>query len=96
MKRACVPLRFLAPILVFIPSTLAQSPPPNVASDLGETSWGLVKFQGSDGETLTLDNRANYTIAFETDGRVNVRMDCNRGRGTHHRKISGEVRKPIA
>jgi len=55
-----------------------------------------VKFQGSDGETLTLDNRANYTIAFETDGRVNVRMDCNRGRGTHHRKISGEVRKPIA
>jgi len=40
-----------------------------------------VKFQGSDGETLTLDNRAKYSIASETDGRVNVRMDCNRGHG---------------
>jgi para-nitrobenzyl esterase len=49
---------------------------------LGGTSWQLVKFQGSDDTTLTPDDKAKYTIAFETDGHVRARLDCNRGRGT--------------
>ena len=46
------------------------------------TSWQLVKFQGSDDTTLTPDDRAKYTIAFEAGGRVIARVDCNRGHGT--------------
>jgi heat shock protein HslJ len=46
------------------------------------TSWRLVRFQGGDGTTLTPDDRAKYTIAFEPGGRLTARIDCNRGRGT--------------
>jgi heat shock protein HslJ len=49
---------------------------------LGGTSWRLVKFQGSDGLTVTPDDRAKYTIAFGTGGRLSARIDCNRGSGT--------------
>jgi heat shock protein HslJ len=49
---------------------------------LGGTSWQLVKFQGSNGETLMPDDRAKYTVAFASDGRVTARIDCNRGSGT--------------
>jgi heat shock protein HslJ len=51
-------------------------------SDLGGTSWRLVKFQGSDETTLRPDDPAKYTIAFGTDGQLSARIDCNRGRGT--------------
>ena len=60
----------------------AQTPPQDIAANLAATSWQLVKFQGSDDTTLTPDDGAKYTIAFETGGRVSVRIDCNRGRGT--------------
>ncbi len=49
---------------------------------LAGTSWQLVKFEGGDGTVLTPDDRAKYTIAFETDSTVSVRVDCNRGHGT--------------
>jgi para-nitrobenzyl esterase len=49
--------------------------------DLGGSSWRLVKFQSSDGATLTPDDKNKYTIAFGNDGRVAVRIDCNRGAG---------------
>lgn len=49
---------------------------------LGGTAWRLVKFQGGDGATLTPDDKAKYTIAFGTDGRLSTRIDCNRGSGT--------------
>jgi heat shock protein HslJ len=51
-------------------------------SALQGTSWQLVKFQGGDGTTLTPDDRAKYTIEFGAGGRLAVRIDCNRGRGT--------------
>jgi para-nitrobenzyl esterase len=60
----------------------AQTPPQKAAAGLGGTSWQLVKFQGSDDKTLTPDDKAKYTITFETDGRVSARIDCNRGHGT--------------
>jgi heat shock protein HslJ len=41
-----------------------------------------VKFQGSDGTTLTPDDPTKYTIDFGREGAVSVRLDCNRGRGT--------------
>ena len=48
---------------------------------LGGTSWRLVEFEGGDGAVLMPDDREKYTIVFETDGRVSVRVDCNRGSG---------------
>jgi heat shock protein HslJ/membrane-bound inhibitor of C-type lysozyme len=69
-------------LMAFDCSAHAQTPPQNRATDLGGTSWQLVKFQGSDDKTLTPDDKTKYTIAFGTDGRVNARVDCNRGQGT--------------
>ena len=48
---------------------------------LGGTVWRLVEFQGGDGAVLRPDDRGKYTIAFGTDGRVSLRVDCNRGSG---------------
>jgi heat shock protein HslJ len=67
---------------------MAQSPPkvgnsqPTTSSDLTGTSWQLVNFRGSDGTTLTPDDRAKYSIDFATGGQLTARIDCNRGRGT--------------
>ncbi|HEX5576046.1 MAG TPA: META domain-containing protein [Gemmatimonadales bacterium] len=51
-------------------------------SGLAGTSWRLVKFQSSDETTLRPDDKLKYTLAFEPDGRLIARVDCNRGRGT--------------
>ena len=63
-------------------SASLQGTSQNAAAELGGTSWQLVKFQGGDDTTLAPDDKAKYTIAFETDGHVIVRIDCNRGRAT--------------
>jgi len=60
----------------------AQALPQNAVSDLGGTSWQLVKFEGSDDKTLTPDDSTRYTTEFESSGGVSVRIDCNRGHGT--------------
>jgi len=72
----------LAPLLVFGGSAYPQSKISSAPADLGGTSWQLVKFEGGDGTILIPDEKAEYTIAFASDGRVNVRIDCNRGLGT--------------
>jgi putative lipoprotein len=55
---------------------------PQPAENLGGTSWQLVRYQGGDGSLALPDDRSKYTLAFSEAGRVNVRLDCNRGRGT--------------
>ena len=60
----------------------AQASAPSNSSSLAGTSWQLVNFQGSDGTTLTPDDRSKYTIEFSADGQLTARVDCNRGRGT--------------
>jgi hypothetical protein len=57
-------------------------PAPGQVSELGGTAWHLVRFRSSDDKMLTPDDPAKYTIAFETDGSVSARIDCNRGRGS--------------
>lgn len=63
-------------------SASAQVPSRNAVAGLAGTSWQLVEFEGGDGRRLIPDDRSKYTIAFGTDGRVSVRIDCNRGSGT--------------
>lgn len=60
----------------------AQGSQPTASPGLAGTSWQLVKFQGSDGTTLTPDDRAKYTIQFAANGQLTARVDCNRGRGS--------------
>lgn len=69
-------------LFVLVCTGSPQVPPQNLAGGLGGTSWHLVKFHGGDDRTLTPDYQGKYTIAFESDGRVSVRIDCNRGHGT--------------
>src|SRR5262249_53441346 len=83
MKRKCVTSFLLAMLLAAIScSSQAQGVLQNAAPNLGGTSWQLVKFRGSDDRILMPDDKAKYTIAFATDGRVRVRIDCNRGMGS--------------
>ena len=50
-------------------------------AELGGTSWQIVLFKGGDGKTQTPDDKSKYTISFGKDGRLSVRIDCNRGSG---------------
>jgi para-nitrobenzyl esterase len=64
------------------PAATPSAPTTSAPSDLAGTSWQLVKFSSSDGSTLEPDERTKYTLAFQPDGSVAARIDCNRGRGT--------------
>ena len=52
------------------------------AAALEGTTWQLVKFQDGADKTLTPDDGSKYTIEFVAGGRLNARVDCNRGNGT--------------
>lgn len=60
-------------------------------STLSGTSWQLVKFQGPDEKTFAPDDRSKYTITFGSNGRVTVRVDCNRGSSTWKVAPNGEL-----
>ena len=61
-------------------ATPAQSSKPQFT--LGGTSWQLVRFQQPDGTTAAPDDKAKYTFKFESNGRMSLRLDCNRGGST--------------
>ena len=46
------------------------------------TSWRLVQIVSSNDTTRAAIDRSRYTIGFGTAGVLNVRFDCNRGRGS--------------
>src|SRR6516225_6514718 len=76
-------LATLAPFgLGFIFTGQTQPLPQKAAGNLGGTSWQLEKFKGGDDSTLTPADPDKYTIVFGSDGRVSIRIDCNRGHGT--------------
>lgn len=85
-------MRFLV-LLVTLGIVAGCAPTPKVRlGGIGETSWQLVKFQGSDGTVLMPDDKTKYTLAFTNDGNVSARFDCNRGRGTWILNGPNEVR----
>ena len=59
---------------------------------LSGTSWRLVRFQGPDEQTFAPDDKSKYTITFKSNGRVTVRVDCNRGSSTWKVSANGELR----
>jgi metallo-beta-lactamase class B len=42
----------------------------------------VVRYRGGDGKSLTPSDPARYTFDFGADGRLAVRIDCNRGKGS--------------
>jgi len=73
--------KFMALIAASLVGCAAQAPP---ASPLAGTRWQLVAIQSMDDAqgTLRPAEPARYTLEFGVDGRVAVRLDCNRGSAT--------------
>jgi heat shock protein HslJ len=59
--------------------TVAAQTGKDSGAELAGTSWRLVEFRGGDDTVLTPDDKDRYTLAFAGNGRVSVRVDCNRG-----------------
>lgn len=94
MPRSAVLLATLAGLL--LPLGACQSPQPeppagNIAfAGLGGTAWQLVEYQSMDDSqgTTRIADRSKYTIRFDGNGSVAVRLDCNRGMGTWRNPIA--------
>jgi uncharacterized protein len=79
-RRACSPRFPGAAILVLALAGPVAATEPEPA--LEGTAWRLVQIQSMDDGVYEPDERDKYTLTFEPDGRLRVRADCNRGRGT--------------
>ena len=77
----------LASVVIICASIGAQGGNP-----LSGTTWRLVKFQGPDERTFAPEDKSKYTIKFGSDGRVVVRVDCNRGNSTWKVTAKGELK----
>ena len=73
-----VPILGAALVSISSSQASAQTPPPSLSG----TSWQLVRIQSMDDKVATPSDRSKYTMTFGADGRVNMRVDCNRGSGT--------------
>jgi para-nitrobenzyl esterase len=73
-----IPIASLALASAF--STNASAQPSSHRLD--GTAWQLVQIKSMDDSVVTPDERSKYTIAFGADGRLSIRVDCNRGNGT--------------
>jgi len=63
-------------------TTVPPGPASATSGNLEGSSWRLVQIAMSDGVTRPAIERSRYTIGFGKDGVLNVRFDCNRGRGS--------------
>lgn len=62
--------------------TPAADPDGSTPTTLEGSSWRLVQINKSDGVSRPAIERSRYTIGFGAQGVLNVRFDCNRGRGS--------------
>ena len=81
----------VAIVAIYITSILVQAQKSSGSSALSGTSWQLVKFQGPDERTFSPDDKSKYTITFGSNGRVTIRVDCNRGSSTWKATAKGEL-----
>jgi len=67
------------------------------ASELGGTSWRLVKIMGMDDSVDEPEDRSLYTLEFGADGHAAMRADCNRGFGPWTSESPGQLQfGPVA
>jgi len=76
---------------LFLASSCAQVGPQDTSQGLGGTSWQVVRFQGGDGKVIIPGDMTLYTLSFEKDGYVVMRIDCNRGRGSWKSDGKGQI-----
>lgn len=83
----------IATALAACTSVPPTAPPatPGTAPGLEGSSWRLVQIAMSDGVTRPAIERSRYTIGFGRDGVLNVRFDCNRGRGSWQSAAPGNL-----
>ena len=90
--RIIIKILTLLILAIFVGSITAQrGKGSSTPTDLTGTSWQLVKFQNSDGETVTPDDKSKYTITFGANGHATVRVDCNRGGGPWKYKGTNQI-----
>jgi heat shock protein HslJ len=58
---------------------------------LANTSWQLLQIQDADGTSVHPDDPAKYTLAFDADGSLVARLNCNRGHGTWKSTSPGQI-----
>jgi heat shock protein HslJ len=65
------------------PSAVATTPAAAGAATLAGSNWHLVEFRSSDDAigVVRPDDPAKYTMSLAADGRVAMRLDCNRANG---------------
>ena len=65
-------------------ATLAGCSSATTSDPLAGTTWRLVSIESMSDEqpTTTIDDPANYTVTFGSDGRAAFQVDCNRGNGS--------------
>jgi heat shock protein HslJ len=67
-------------LVVFVQANMGQAAA-DPAYSLAGTSWRLVRIMSMDDTTYTPDDPSRYILVFSTDGKVQIRADCNRGTG---------------
>lgn len=70
----------LIALAVFAAACGDSSTAPSTVDRL-EGSWRLLAFENSDGTVDAVSDTDRYTATFASDGRVNLRADCNLCRG---------------
>jgi heat shock protein HslJ len=92
MRRNAIRATLLLATLAIVSAvTFAGGQSSTGGNPLSGTSWRLVKFQAPDERTFTPDDKSKYTITFASNGRVRVRVDCNRGSSTWKANAKGEL-----
>lgn len=81
-------------ILAFLPHTTVAGEA--ASAELIGITWKLVKITYSDDTIFKPDDPAKYTLTFQDDGQVAVRIDCNRGYGTWNASASGKLEFGVA
>jgi para-nitrobenzyl esterase len=61
------------------------------SSELIGTSWKLTKIAYSDDTIYKPDNPMKYTLTFQDETQVAVRIDCNHGYGTWKSSAPGQL-----
>jgi para-nitrobenzyl esterase len=81
----------IATLLAACATSAPPATPAAADASLEGSSWRLVQIAMSDGLTRPAIERSRYTIGFGTEGVLNVRFDCNRGRGSWKSSGSGNL-----
>jgi heat shock protein HslJ len=82
--------------LLSVSIAACTAPPPKVSAPINVvvlegTSWRLVQIVYGDGVIRAAIDRSRYTIGFGAEELLNVRFDCNRGRGSWRSTTPGHL-----